>query len=597
MSRKRQRKESKGSCSQVEEKTEPVEKKEGDTGTTDKPNNGTSINDPAWYAQDPQLLADAARIPFSLPFGSSTDILSPISVNDCYDADGVASKIVNPGVNSLHLPGIVSLRIKPSYGYQKDKNDPANVAASSFYTFVRYVNSGRKNYDPADLYIYTATIADLYSFVVWCQRLYSMAFMYSQANYFVGKRWIEIQHVDSNNLLHNLANFRYWINAFINKVASYAIPASINLFKRRAFMYSSVYIENPYGNIKDQMYMFSPDGFYKFAIDPVGKGMLEYEPLFDAGANNLTVDDIMKYGESLLKPIWADEDFGLISGDIIKSYGSNLIGLSSQPDDAGILPVYDPYVLSQFKNANILDVARSTKGGFYNQNYLKAIVPNLDTSADCMYKIDSKFYGLFGNVYQDLNGNIVSREAIFKNKASAGGHDCIPADTVNQYLWNSPYDYGRVVSLENPTPGVEDVIECSRLMVSIEKGNSIPKDKNRSDNSYLLVRSGTEIVVACEVMSDWNTYRFTSNVLQSGANGLPNLDPALFCKYLPIMRNDKDYYHTGMAGIPVEAMTFAANFDNVTMFSNDNIRRLNEVAQLSLMYVQGIAKVDRKSVV
>lgn len=591
MSRKRQRKESKGSCSQVESKTEPVEKKEGDTGTTDKPNNGTSINDPAWYAQDPQLLADAARIPFSLPFGSSTDILSPVVVNGCVDKDGVPGNIKNPEVTSLHLPGIISLRIKPSYGYQKDKNDPANVAASSFYTFVRYVNSGRKNYDPADLFIYTATIADLYSFVVWCQRLYSMAFMYSQANYFVGKRWIEIQHVDPKDLVHNLANFRYWINAFINKVASYAIPASINLFKRRAFMYSSVYIENPYGNIKDQMYMFSPDGFYKFALDPVGKGMLEYAPIGDTGSF-MTVNNIMSYGEALLKPIWADEDFGLISGDIIKSYGSNLIGLSSQPDDAGILPIYDPYVLSQFKNANIVDVARTKQYSFYNQGYMKSIIPNLDTSGDCMYKIDSKFYGLFGNVYQDLNGNIICQEAILKDKATVGGHDAIEGSTINQYLWNYGYDYGRVVSLENPSPGVEDVIECSRLMVAIEKGHSIPKDKNKSDNPYLLVRGGTEIAVACEVMSDWNNYLFTSNVLQSGQAGLPNADPAIFCKYLPIMRNDKDYYNDGMVSMIKEEMTFAANFDNVTMFSNDNIRRLNEVAQLSLMYVQGIAKVN-----
>lgn len=591
MSRKRQKKESKGSCRQVDEKTEPVEKKEGDTGATDKPNNGTSINDPAWYAQDPQLLADAARIPFSLPFGSSTNIISSESVSGCIAKDGSSHTIKIPEVTSLHLPGIVSLRIKPSYGYQKDKNDPANVAASSFYTFVRYVNSGRKNYDPADLYIYTATIADLYSFVVWCQRLYSMAFMYSQANYFVGKRWIEVQHVDSNDLLQNLANFRYWINAFINKVSSYAIPASINLFKRRAFMYSSIYIENPYGNIKDQMYMFSPDGFYKFALDPVGKGMLEYTPLYDS-ANMLTVKNIMSFGESLLQPIWADEDFGLISGDIIKSYGSNLIGLSSQPDDAGILPIYDPYVLSQFKNANIVDVARTKQRSFYSQNYLKATIPNLDTSGDCMYKIDSKYYGLFGNVYQDLNGNIVCQEAILKNKATVGGHDAIEGDTINQYLWNYAYSYGRVVSLENPTPGVEDIIECSRLMVSIEKGHSIQKDKNSSDNSYLLVRSGTEIVVACDVMSDWETYSFSSNVLQSVNSGLPNVEPAIFCKYLPIMRNDKDYYNTDMGSMIKEDMTFASNFDNVTVFSNDNIRRLNEVAQLSLMYVQGIAKVN-----
>lgn len=538
------------------------------TGLTEKGGGARSTNDPEWYARDPQLLLDSASFPYAYPLGD------PILFdNGIPNGTGFKAKHGNNtlawGIKSRSaIPGICSLRAKPTIGWTLTRNDPANVCANAFYTHVRYVNSGRKNYDPADLMMYALTIADIYSFVFWCQRLYGYMYTYSQRNKYIAQALVEANGVDFNSMLANLANFRYWLNSFINKVSAWAVPADIAIFKRRSFMYANLYLENGDANIKDQLYQFVPDGFYRFGLDANDKGMLEYTIL--PTVTPMTVADIMTFANNLIANITGDEDFGLMSGDIIKAYEGNIIGLATMPEEVFVIPVHDEYVLSQFKNANIM--------GSVSRGANAVDLINLSTN----YVVKS------GDVYQDNTGNIICMEAMDHNTA----------------VWTDELNLKRakMISVASPTPGPADSIEASRLMIGYEQ--QIQGWVYDDDHTKVvpIMYSGTEIIVSCifskfqEINSGLQLYHFaignqivefTGNSVVLGAAQLAfafKYSPQLIGAYITVDA-------LGSGHDELQEVQQLSDIDNYTIIGTTEIAKMHECALLSLFFVPGVAKI------
>lgn len=551
------RKSRKRYSSSKEETKEVNGKAEAVSSTNDAVNTSsdTKTNDPEWYARDPQLLRDASRIPFSTPFGAQLGI---IKGGTSY---GVGfSDDTHVGDYLSAIPGVCSLKLKPTFGRQLDKNDPANVCANSFYTFVRYLNSGRKNYDPADLFIYASTMADIYSFVVFAQRLYNYCYMLSQRNYYIAEALIKANGFDPAALCSSLANFRYWLNSYIAKVQSFAVPADIYFFKRRAFLYANFYTENQFGNLKDQLYQFIPAGFYKFELDTTNNsaGCLKFKSANWSLAN---LGALITYGNDLLSNITGDEDFGLMSGDILKAYGANgIIMLGSVPEEGGILPIYDPWVLSQFKNASI-------------------IVPD-NTS---QYTVGSYTF-TYGNLYQDANGNLVCRE-ILDNNVSFNNNAV--------HLAND-----KLLTVENPEPAEGDVIESTRLMCAVKNGS-------------IGIESGTEIVVGVFIYLFRSYGAYTSNFTRKVLDHTVHTSNVILVKPIDASVNNWDcnvstdellsinfkYAPNRFIGVissngqKLQNIFPMCNLDNTTIVTNEQLSRLHECSLLSLFYVPGVAKL------
>lgn len=534
--------------------------------STDKPDTTTSgastvvskSNDPAWYAPDEALLRDSSSIPFSLPFGEpirfrDTTTSTVIDLSDL-DTQGLAG-----------VPGVIALQVKPTIGRARSRLDPVNAAANAFYTHVRYVNSGRKNYDPADLMMYALAIGELYSFIQFAKRTYAFAFMYSQRNKFFGRAMIEASGLDPDDLIANLAQFRYWLNAFINKVSSYVIPSDINYFKRKFFLYSGYYLENPYGNLKDQFYMYIPGAFGKFNYDATNAGMIEmvdYDP-----ATLKTVAQFITYGEGLLDNIFGDEDFGLMSGDILKAYPNSLIGLETLPSDYMVLPEFDPFVLSQFKNAV---VAPSGQGLKY---YLKQSTKEF----------------IAGNIYQDEKGQIVSEELL--GLYNDGSHD------LDDMMYAFAPMNKHIISVENPDPGPNDVMEATRACL----GATTTMDAY-SDAAYTTLVVNPEITCGDVYVNHIDIFYWERN-----ANGdyvkvrhdqncavmdMTSPLPAWYqiyaqCKYAPNMYSA--FFNTGTKKAMIGRVV--TNVDNYTTIGYDELRRMHETAMLGLFYVPGVAKL------
>lgn len=518
-------------------------------------------NDPEWYMQDAPTMEAAANVPFSNPFGSPLDFVENRTrfSSDVATASVPNSFTANAGSENRSVAGVCTVSVVPSFGDNKDQNDPLNVCANALYSKVRIKNNGRKNYDPADLLIYAMTFGDIYAFTIWCNRLYNYAFMYSQRNYFVGRDLINANGVSHSDLIQNLANFRYWLNAFINKISSFAVPADIYYFRRRIFMFGNFYIENPYGNIKDQLYQFAPSGFYKFALDSTGKGMLDLVPWTFTLANLATVADIIAYGNQLLAGISGDEDFGLMSGDILRAYEGNIIGLPSIGEEGGILPVYDPIVLSQFKNTQLV---------------------HIDFNA--VYKFDNTSTESFisGRLMQDSRGNIVSRYFIEDD------------DWKSQLIAGT----GKLISVENPAPGVGDVVEATRLMVAAKGFQTLDADPSIGEKRMYVV-GGTDLAIAASYLYYKPTaiisYGDTESILDDSTMGSPNglLDRLCHCqfKYAPIMY--LAHLVTEDAVAKVARLDLISNIDNYAYIGNDQLVRIHDAANLSLFYVPGVAKL------
>lgn len=411
----------------------------------DKDEYKSKTNDPSWYSSDENIMRDAASIPFSWAVGTTVDI-------------GIASDYTIPGICALHT--------MPSFGYAETFADPLNVAATAVYSNIRYANSGSKNYDAPDLMMYILAMSQVYSYINMLQRVYGISMLYSQRNRYLPKALLKAMNVDFEDVISNLANFRYGINVLVNKASSFAVPSVFTLFNRQAFLYQNVYCEGT--SIKDQLYMYVPDGFYQFGLvdNASALGYIPFTPAAVTGNLNtdvyslFTVDQLLQYGSSLLQSLLSSEDMNIMSGDILKAYGDQgIVKLAQISPDYVITPVFDIAVLEQMKNSVALSyrITGVTNGNQGNHNPFSHINAGIKTKKTVTWKNVWTGAQVVNTsvIYQDVaTNNIVSQPVL--NRLVTGS---ILAGIMQKYkpmLTTTTADVNPALVMEN-----------SRLIVSL----------------------------------------------------------------------------------------------------------------------------------
>lgn len=493
-------------------------------------------NDPSWYASNPALLRDSASIPFSWAIGSPINLDMP-----------------NMAV-AWSIPGIMTLDIIPQFGNGVDPNSPLNLASTSVYSFVRHANSGHSNYDAPDLMLYIAAMTQIYSYINWMQRVYGCATLYAQGNRYLPRALVESQGVDYDDIYNNLANFRYGVNALITKAASLAVPATMPIFKRHAFLYQNVYIEGP--SVKDQLYMLNPDGFYMFGFDVDHAGMLTYVPissfLTESSATKLTSKLMLEYGNSMLDALVLNEDINIMSGDILKAYAGNIIKLTPLPEIYPLTPVFNAAVLEQFKNATVF-MSENVGGLDIKQNSTKAFLE--------------------------------SRPMWTTNSAITTKYPTLTVD--RQKLLMNYYKGRRILSSIAPEPNQDVVIEDTRLMAAF--------DPNGATESTSYILCGSEIVVN---MRYWiymynekneghlyNSRLYSSQLVAPETVGarISDLARLKHFKYCPaicaLVASDSGY-----------AIDIYYDADNFALIDYQTLYKMHETAILSMLNVASVAK-------
>nr|AVA30669.1 capsid protein [Picobirnavirus sp.] len=510
-----------------------------------------SRNDEAWYGADPAILRDAASIPFSASIGTSLDYGSQyLKSGNPYFTKGLSHAI----------PGLINFKITPSFGYAHSGNDPINVAANAIYAFLRQANSGAKNYDAPDMMLYCLAMTQVYSYISYLQRIYGYVNLYSQRNRYMPKSLVYANLASYEDIMNDLAGFRYGINLLINKASSLAVPGNMTIFQRHAFLYRDVYSEGD--SIKDQLYQFVPDGFYKFDFNSDKSGMLKYIGLADRAdvtgeiaSKVLSVKALLSLGNELLDPLITSEDFNIMSGDILKAYGDNIIKLTSLPTEFPVVPVHDYTVLQQMKNATII-----------GQTLTSNAVVQDPTKSFLMYKPQVPK---------------AAATSTFKDRIATRAQYANPIISVGS---------------ADPTPG--EVMEVTRL-----KATRI-NDPDNTQTDY--INCGTEIVrfVSMQYI-DVDTGKTLGEVLQSNTfwtsyNADVQEDNSKQLFRMMMLNNYKFgpmayvFFTTAEEGDLTKNdyfMGISWDFDNYSVITPAILQKLHEAAIMNMLHVPHISKV------
>lgn len=430
----------------------------GNKFSTDEcPKCGYSSNNPAWYTGNPIAAKKAGSINFSYPMGYNIDLGNPLF--PAADHSG-----------SFSLPGMMALDVLPSMGRSMDASSALNLAAFKLYSFIRHENSGSRNYDSPDLLLYVAAVTDVYSYITWLQRTYLVCNSYSVMNEYIPRAYCELSHIDFDDMIANLADFAYQLDNRINKVRSFKVPGDMPIFQRRAFMFKDLYTEGD--SIKDQMYFYNPAGFYQFKLDESGAGMLHTVGLAELtgiqGTFSLKVKDLFVGLDALIAKIAEQEDFGIMSGDILKAYGANIVTLApfDPAPGVGVAPVRDIAVLEQIQNSTVLG---------------KSTIDNKTTT-----------YQFVTDVMQSTNKNYLVTEPGIAIMATNN-----PEGKVEMYAKKALLE-NRLLTSRTSDPSPEQVLESTRTMVIATNFTDQVVGSKLSARVDLLC--GTELITDCNVV-------------------------------------------------------------------------------------------------
>lgn len=524
---------------------------------TDKP-----TNDPSWYTTNKDLVDAAASINFSQVLGHKMyrGLLSNPLPSDVQQAG------LTVGEGNFAIPGIMTMSLMPALGYSKEPNSAVNIASNAIYSFIRHANSGHSNYDSNDLMIYLLANTQIYSYLNFLIRVYSCATLYSGANRYLPAALVQAQGVNYDDVINNLANFRFALDTLIVKAQSLAVPANMTIFARHAFLYTNVYAEGT--SPKDQLYMYVPQSFWTFDLDTDGAGMLKQKTFMDD--HNLhpadyhlsgkTVKELIQFGNELIDKLVTDEDFGIMSGDILKAYGQEaILKLNTVSQIGTLIPVFDPVVLYQFKNAKVVEMLRTTQGMVrYRQ-------PEVVQSKDKSYLTCLPELLIGGYTPEDST----ARELVMH------GSD----------VW---------ISSSQIVPSVEEVLESTRLSAVF----GTPYTESQDD--YVPVLCGTELAVECKIWTlnsstgklDWYAVSMHGNESATNVNYLGMIASLSNFKYAPeVMLFDLISAGSGEA-LKVDYYGSIFDTDNYSVQPCDVIARIHDAVLMNMLAVPSVASFN-----
>lgn len=336
-------------------------------------------NDPSWYAENEQLLKDAASLSF------------PYAIGTPFYTDAEASIFSNAYELSKGTPGIMALNYRSCPGVATNGVSPINIAAKNLYSFVRHANSGHANYDSPDLMLYFLAMDSVYSWYAELVRLYGVARTYSVRNKYMPVAYMEALGFDAEDILANMANLRYFINLACVKINALAVPSNSSYLARHIWMNSHLFADAP--GTRYQAYAYVPEGHYVYSEtgSPRG-GYLK----FTNKPAKMTYAQVVEYTNSILQPIITSEDMGIMSGDILKAFGDNIVIVHPIAEDYTLGPEYTEEVLMQIHNTRLLGDVVSNSDITQDPNngdilYRPVLGPNVMDKIPLMFDMNKEF--------------------------------------------------------------------------------------------------------------------------------------------------------------------------------------------------------------
>lgn len=342
-----------------------------------KSNQKVTPNDKSINEKDAQV-----RNP-SNPFGwhenAGKEILNSVANISWLTPTGLPFHIPSTvGKHSMlyRIPGVMSIRYKPMFGGTDEAdNQTVTMAARSIFSFVRSANSGSKNYEATDLFMYLMGMSTLVASFAEVQRLISLCKLYKVENrnfpyaiaYAMGYKSIASEQGELLTLLG-----RY--NIAVSRFNQFCLPDVFPITWRWAWLNSNVYYDDD--NARSQIYVFQPTGSWEFSetLSKTGSS-LNYVRYGDSGASlqnvEISIKSCLTKIERVLSAYTNSTDLALMSGDVLKAYGVDRMVKLKEIDPSAIpdLQIYhNTAVLEMVSNLTVNPYVDSIGGFIQDDN-------------------------------------------------------------------------------------------------------------------------------------------------------------------------------------------------------------------------------------
>lgn len=435
-------------------------------GSRGKGFSSNSINDTFWYTLNDDVLRDAASLPFSYPLGG---VINSGATTD--ETLGVLRR------GQASVPGVLRLNWRSSVGFSDTALSPINIAAGKFYAFVRQANSGSRNYEKSDLMMYFMALTDVYTRIEMAKRAYGLLKTYSNYNKYLGQALVAAAGFNWNDLSNNQANFRMRLNELIDQVnGCFHVPNNFKYIERHLFLNRVVVADRP--NRKFQTYVPFMDTFLEFN----GTGSAQGSCLVAVNNNGPVDPGFAPYVwnasgfitslQAQVSKLVANEDISIMSGDILKAYGTAGCYKMENLDMEYQTPiVYDLPFLAQIHNT-------------VSNAYCKS-----DKLRDAKFYWDGSFLPSNTVIYQQ--DNVIYSYPYYPGNTDGSNH----VGYTDNVILNIPVD--------DPTPG--DVMESTRNMYMVDGTNTfLPAGMQTEVN-------GMPIYCGSELFTQFVVYYFNAN--------------------------------------------------------------------------------------
>lgn len=502
------------------------------------------VNDPSWYNLNKQLVHDVSSFAFGAPLGSPTPI---------FKSNG----------SKAGIPGVMRIQYTLAYGDASfDEGSSLNMASKQIYSYVRYANSGARNYDAPDLMLYLLAMDSLYSLIAEGKRAYSLALTAKGENRYYSNAMLTAAGWDPENVRENLAQLRAAVNQICMRTNALYVPDVMPLVLRHTWLNINIFKDAPIK--KSNEYVFVPTGY--FMHDDV-HGCNIFVARTTPTGTNMTVSDYITLCNRLLNALLTSEDIGLMSGDILKAYGNtHLVTMMQIADDFHIESAFSNEVLTQINGASICGT----------------LVPSYSQTSGS--ETGTKVYGIF----QNEDGQLSAGYALMPEDPSA------PKAQVFGTLLASGYNVGSQISsyleYSNSAKFInmykddvtdDDAMVATRLMIADLHIPGTISGVNWGD-MVATNHTGTEIVNSVQIFyysvtsSSDPTYALKSNSLSSQVFPGFSWAMALYFTFdwAPIIYYSNSSSNTDQA-IPL------TDIQNYSHISSSNLYAMHQVATLS----------------
>lgn len=246
------------------------------------------------------------------------------------------SAIIAPGANNTYtygqieytVPGIAVYKWYPTAGVATKATDPVNMAIKSIYSFVRSANSGARNYQPSDLFIYTTALDSIYSLYFQIMRVMGLLNLYTERNVYYPKAIVEALGFDYDDFVDHQPAILFQMANWAAKLKQFALPNSMRVYQDHRDMNTIVFTDGE--TDRAQLYAFVQDGFWTYEVVDEVKG-LTLRSLVDFETSDITLQTVntnyratwaatRNLFNAMLNAFLVSDDVALISGDITKAY-------------------------------------------------------------------------------------------------------------------------------------------------------------------------------------------------------------------------------------------------------------------------------------